>query len=177
MKTAILAAIAAASIAVPAYAQDAGSFSGAHAEALVGYDAVDTNSNGFGTPDGLLYGFGLGYDLQSGSLVYGLEGEISDSTTERTVAGVKLESDRDLYVGGRLGYALGDVALLYAKAGYSNARIDIDGDGANGDGVRVGGGIEYKLGGNLFLKGEYRYTNYEDDVERHQVVGGLGLRF
>lgn len=176
MKTAILAAVAAASVAVPAYAQEAGSFAGPHAEVLAGYDSLDTNSVA-GTPDGFLYGLGLGYDFQAGSIVYGVEAEVSDSTTERTVAGVKLESDRDLYAGGRLGYAMGDTALLYAKVGYTNARIDVDGDGSNGDGIRAGAGLDYKLGGNLFLRGEYRYSNYEADIERHQILGGVGIRF
>lgn len=53
----------------------------------------------------------------------------------------------------------------------------VAGIGDNGDDIRVGAGLEYKPGGNMFLKGEYRYSNYEGDVERHQIIGGLSLRF
>lgn len=178
MKTVIFAAMTAAlALSAPAFAQDGSTFVGPRAEAIVGYDAVKTNGNGAGTPDGLLYGVGLGYDFNLGSLVAGVEAEIADSTTKRTLGNVTVETDRDIYVGGRIGAPIGDMALLYAKAGYTNARIETAGFGDNGDGVRVGAGIEYKLASNLYVKGEYRYSNYQDDVERHQVVGGLGLRF
>jgi len=178
MKTVIFAAVAATLLSTaPAFAQDADSFVGPHAEVIAGYDAVKTNSNGFGTPDGFLYGFALGYDLRAGGAVLGLEAELADSTAKRNFVGGAIETDRDIYVGARAGVPLGDVALAYVKAGYTNARIEAAGIGDNGDGIRLGAGLEYKLGGNVFLKGEYRYSNYEGDVERHQVVGGLGLRF
>ncbi|EQB33338.1 outer membrane protein [Sphingobium ummariense] len=180
MKTVILAAVAAAAFAVsaPAFAQDAAPFTGPHAEVLAGYDKLDTNSNGLGSPDGFLYGIGLGYDYQSGNAVFGIEGEISDSTASRTISGTDIDAARDLYIGARAGFVVSPQALAYVKAGYTNARIETEGfGGENGDGVRVGAGLEYKLGGQVFVKGEYRYSNYEGDVERHQVVGGLGIRF
>lgn len=179
MKTVIFAAMSAAVLAVsaPAMAQEAAPFTGARAEALVGYDKLDTNS-AIGNPDGLLYGIGLGYDMQMGGAVLGIEGEVSDSTAKRTFLGTDIDAARDLYVGARAGFVIGDQALAYVKAGYTNARIETEGfGGENGDGVRVGAGLEYKLGGQLFLKGEYRYSNYEGDVERHQFATGLGLRF
>jgi len=176
MKTVIFAAAAAAIFsAAPAFAQD-DSFVGPRAEVIVGYDAVKTNSP-VGTPDGFLYGFGLGYDLRVGGAVLGLEAELSDSTTKRDLGGAVLESDRDIYVGARAGVPLGNTALAYVKAGYTNARLETAGVGANADGIRLGAGLEYKLSTNLFLKGEYRYSNYESNLERHQVVGGLGIRF
>lgn len=176
MKTVILAAAAAAVLsATPAFAQD-DSFVGPRAEVIVGYDSLKTNSP-IGTPDGFLYGFGLGYDLRAGGAVLGLEAELSDSTTKRDLGGAVLETDRDIYVGARAGLPIGSTALAYVKAGYTNARLETAGIGGNADGIRLGAGLEYKLGTNLFLKGEYRYSNYEADLERHQVVGGLGIRF
>lgn len=176
MKTVIFAATAAACIALsaPAFAQDKSApFTGAHIEGLAGYDAVKTNSNGLGTPGGFLYGVGLGYDLRAGGAIVGLEGELSDSTASR--AGI--DATRDIYVGGRIGVPISPSVLAYVKAGYSNARIEGAGLDRNGDGVRVGAGLEYDLGNKLFAKAEYRYTNYEQDVERHQVLGGIGIRF
>jgi len=178
MKTVIFAAMTAAlALSAPAFAQDGGTFTGPRAEAIVGYDAVKTNSNGLGTPDGFLYGVGLGYDFDLGGAVFGVEAELADSTTKRDVVGGTLESDRDIYVGGRVGLPIGTSTLAYVKAGYTNARLEAAGIGENGDGVRVGAGLEHRLSGNLFVKGEYRYSNYEGDIERHQLVGGLGLRF
>ena len=178
MKTVIFAATAAAILsAAPAFAQDSDSFVGPRAEVVAGYDAVKTNIDGVGTPDGFLYGFGLGYDFRAGGAILGLEAEISDSTAKRDFIDGSLETDRDLYVGARAGLPIGTSTLAYVKAGYTNARLEAAGIGGNADGVRVGAGIEYKLGGKVYLKGEYRYSNYEADLERHQVLGGVGIRF
>ncbi|MGE4322237.1 MAG: outer membrane protein [Sphingobium sp.] len=179
MKTVIFAAAAAVSaVSAPAFAQEAAPFTGPRAEVLVGYDKVDTNGSGIGNPDGLLYGIGLGYDVAVGGAILGIEGEVTDSTANANYFGDDVDAERDLYIGARAGFVIGDQALAYVKAGYTNARIKQEGfSGDNLDGVRVGAGLEYKLGGQLFLKGEYRYSNYELDVERHQVVGGVGIRF
>lgn len=180
MKTVIFAATAAAalSLSAPAMAQDYAPFTGPRAEVIVGYDKLDTNDGVIGNPDGLLYGAALGYDFQAGNVVLGIEGEVTESTGKTEFVGFDVDVARDLYVGGRVGVAMDAGSLLYAKAGYTNARLSTDGAGGdNGDGVRVGAGVEYKVGGQLYLKGEYRYSNYEGDVERHQVVGGLGIRF
>jgi len=178
MKTVIFAATAAALLsAAPALAQ-ADSFVGPRAEVIAGYDAVKATGNGLGTPDGFLYGFGLGYDARVSGAVVGLEAELSDSTAKRNFTGGSVDASRDIYVGARAGVPLGDVALAYVKAGYTNARFEANGFGSEKlDGIRLGAGLEYKLGTNLFLKGEYRYSNYEQDIVRHQVVGGLGIRF
>ena len=51
------------------------------------------------------------------------------------------------------------------------------------EGFRVGAGAEFKLSNNMYLKGEYRYSNYgkidgyDIDIDRHQVVAGVGIRF
>jgi outer membrane immunogenic protein len=179
MKTVIFAAITAAftALAAPAFAQDDTTFSGPRVEALTGYDSVKTNGNGLGNPDGFLYGAGLGYDFRRGNAVFGIDAELTDSTASvNTVAG-PIDATRDIYVGGRAGLVLGTKALAYVKAGYSNARIEGAGFNNNGDGLRVGAGLEYDLGNKLFAKAEYRYTNYEQDVERHQLLGGIGIRF
>jgi len=169
MKFKYILAVPALLIAAPAVAQDDAAFTGLHAEAVVGYDALDLGLPGVNNPDGVLYGVNLGYDVAvSGGVIAGIEAELADSTAER----FGVDAERDIYVGGRIGASLGS-ALVYAKAGYTNFRLG----GANGDGFRAGAGVEYALGGNLFLKGEYRYSNYEADVSRNQVVAGLGIRF
>lgn len=175
---------ASAAIAAPAFSQDApssASFAGPHIEAIGGWDRVQGRHS---HDDGVLYGVGAGYDLQRGSTVFGLEGEASDSTQKQSVAGITERARRDLYVGGRVGKVIGGNNLLYAKAGYTNARFSVSGTGTgntlaagNLDGVRVGAGIEHKLGDRAFVKTEYRYSNYQQGVSRNQVVAGVGFRF
>jgi outer membrane immunogenic protein len=72
--------------------------------------------------------------------------------------------------------------MVYGRGAYSNARVGIDlgnrdlGSQIN-EGWRVGGGAEFALSRNLYAKGEYRYTNYNQNIERHQGLVGLGVRF
>ena len=175
-------AVSTAALAAPAMAQDTDrTFSGAHVEALGGWDRVQGEG---AHDDGVLYGVGAGYDFRRGNTVFGVEGEATDSTQKESSGGLTEHASRDLYVGGRVGAVVGGNNLLYAKAGYTNARYGVSGtatgvDLAHGnlDGVRVGAGVEHQLSNNMFVKAEYRYSNYEQGVSRNQVVGGVGIRF
>ena len=195
MRKYLLAAVAATAFATPALAQTTGNApgTGLRIEGIVGYDnarvpGVDSS--------GVTYGARVGYDFNAGGLVLGIDGEVSDSSVEECENGFDTANDeicaefgRDLYVGGRIGAPVGSNTLLYASAGYTNARVNLDyEDGTNGtlndfrltddlDGVRVGAGAEFGIGSNAFVRAEYRYSNYEQDIERHQVVGGFGFRF
>ena len=197
MRKYLLAALAATTtvVATPALAQATGNApgTGLRVEGIVGYDnarvpGVDSS--------GVTYGARVGYDFDAGGLVVGIDGEVTDSSTEECENGFEATGDeicaefgRDLYVGGRVGARVGSNTLLYAGAGYTNARVNLDyDDGTAGgldnfrlaedlDGVRVSGGAEFGIGTNAFVRAEYRYSNYEQDIERHQVVGGFGFRF
>jgi len=112
-----------------------------------------------------------------------------------------IEAGRDLYVGARVGVLATPSTLIYAKGGYTNAQYnllatdnttDVDTD-IDLDGWRIGGGLEQSFGGNFYAKAEYRYSNYGEgeveapsglesdrfdvDVDRHQVLVGVGYRF
>ncbi|MGH6780570.1 MAG: outer membrane protein [Phenylobacterium sp.] len=188
-KVATALLLASAVAATPALAQDAASFSGPRVEGVIGWDRSQANG---GHDDGVLYGIGAGYDFQRGNTVFGVEAELTDSDAKdcigaATAADPRLcaKAGRDLYVGGRAGFVVGGSTLLYAKAGYTNARYKLsadDGvatisDGSNLDGVRVGAGAEYAVGPNSYVKAEYRYSNYEQGLERHQALAGFGFRF
>ncbi|MBU3077244.1 outer membrane protein [Sphingomonas quercus] len=188
MRNLVLAAMFAATAAAPALAQDAAaSFTGPRVEGIVGWDRVSND----GHDDGVTYGVGAGYDMRFGNLVAGVETELSDSNVKQCYGvsvggnGVCASMGRDIYVGGRVGTVLGDRTLLYAKAGYTNARASLAVTTPNGttrahenlDGVRVGAGAEYALTSNAYLKAEYRYSNYQDGFSRNQLVGGFGFRF
>lgn len=192
MKKFLIAALTAGAFAAPAMAQEAAPFTGFRVEGLAGYDNIKGNGGG---RDGIAYGGAAGYDFQLGSAVAGIEGEYLDSDTKGCETAFLTTNDticangkRDLYVGGRIGFAAAPSTLLYAKAGYTNAKVGViytdPTTPANSfrvsdelDGIRVGAGVEQKLGTNLYAKAEYRYSNYESGIERHQVLGGVGFRF
>lgn len=185
--------------ATPAFAQDRAPFTGAKVEALAGYDSISDGAPGSdGSTGGVAYGIGAGYDAPIGNVRLGGEVEWMDSTTRERASGVlvandrfRANTDRDLYVGGRIGYVLSPSAMLYAKAGYTNARVEsrytvgttATRSGVNLDGFRLGAGVEYAMSPNMYVKGEYRYSHYGDqdgaslDVDRHQLIAGVGIRF
>jgi outer membrane immunogenic protein len=228
MRKLLLAALLAGSTAAPAFAQPAGNaspFTGLRVEGIAGYDSlrsgdsstddVDTNDdNGDESIDGVAFGAGVGYDFDLGGVVAGIEGEFTESTGEQdsdeTIDGVNftsgIETGRDLYIGGRIGFRAGPSTLVYGKAGYTNTSIEanIEGGGdrfefdSNVDGYRLGAGIEQLIGPRSFAKLEYRYSNYNNldfsddfdfddfdsedfdtniDLDRHQIVAGVGIRF
>ena len=193
MRKYLVAALLVAGVATPAFAQSGATFTGPRVEAIVGWDHSGRKDTGHN--NGVTYGVGAGYDFQMGGAVVGVEGEASDATTDRCAHDVSVTGDalcfkakRDLYVGGRVGAVVGSNTLLYAKAGYTNGRFGLDykdgGTGAanfksgrNLDGYRIGAGVEHAIGTRSFVKAEYRYSNYQDGFDRHQVVAGVGFRF
>ena len=213
----IMTGVAATAIALPAAAQDNSTFTGPRVEALAGYDIVrpgstvdiDNNDDVDQSIEDVAYGVGVGYDFAMGGVVLGIEGEYMESeastdfdTTGFTGFGVgNVEAGRDLYVGARAGILATPSTLVYVKGGYTNAQLnvlasdnttDVDTD-VDLDGFRVGAGVEQAISENLFVKGEYRYSKYEEgefeapsglesdrfdvDLDRHQFMVGVGARF
>lgn len=119
--------------------------------------------------------------------------------TEFGVANI--DAGRDLYVGARVGVLVTPKTLLYVKGGYTNARFNVlatdnttdTRTNIDLDGWRAGAGVEFAVAENFFVKAEYRYSNYgkgeveapsglesdrfDVDVDRHQGVVGVGMRF
>jgi outer membrane immunogenic protein len=190
MRKYIAAALLAGTLATPALAQESANLGGLRVEGLIGYETTDVEDEG---ADGLAYGVGIGYDVQSGGAVFGIEAEAGKSEVDECVSNAVAvgdvlcaDSGRDLYVGGRVGAAFGANSLVYLKGGYTNARMELEYDPAVGntvvtkedlDGVRVGGGVQFGLGPNLYGKAEYRYSNYEQGFDKHQGLVGVGFRF
>ncbi|RVQ68904.1 porin family protein [Croceicoccus ponticola] len=185
----LVAGTAFGAIAMPAAAQNmqGGNFSGPRVEAIIGYDASQagsTSDNELNDQDdqdidGLLYGVGIGYDMDMGGLVLGIEGEYTDSTakTEFSDGGDyegfglgRVDTGRDLYVGARLGAKVAPDLLAYVKGGYTNTKFNVlatDGEteleqDINTDGWRAGAGLEYAMSDNMFTKIEYRYSTYKE---------------
>ena len=149
-----LAAAAAATLATPVMASD---FAGPRFEVTAGADDV----TGGVDPTDVTYGAALGYDLQFGKVVVG---------AEATAANV---FDRaDLGVGARLGYVLNENVLGYVRGGYTN----LDLGARSVDGATVGAGLEVNVNGPVFVKAEYRYTDFEGNLGRHGALVGIGIR-
>lgn len=175
---------AAALVATSASAAD---IAGPRVEAVIGWDQVSLS--GIGNRSGFMYGLGLGYDFAIGETVsLGVDGEIAGSTGSLNVTDgfdfYNVSAGRDLYVGARITGKVAENVAVYAKGGYSNARISLKTNDPvfgnlsdNGDGFRLGAGAQYLLGGGAYIGAEYRYTNYEGDFSRNQIVATLGYRF
>ena len=84
------------------------------------------------------------------------------------------------------GIKVGEAGKLYALAAYTNARFKtryttpagaVTRDAENLDGFRIGAGYQHRIAGGAYGEVEYRYSNYENDVSRHQVLLGVGVKF
>ena len=217
MRTMFVALLLTGGVASPALAQDGSPFTGFRVEALGGYDVLKSGDENYDDGDdsmeGVAFGVGAGYDFDLGGVVAGIEGEFTESTGKQEYDetldvpfSTRIETGRDLYVGGRIGMRVAPATLVYAKGGYTNTSIEAQFDGdddrleldTNADGWRVGAGVEQLFGDNMFGKVEYRYSNYNNldysddfdlgdldpenystdiDLDRHQVMLGLGFRF
>ncbi|HLL29590.1 MAG TPA: porin family protein [Allosphingosinicella sp.] len=180
-----------ASVAVLAAAAAPASAEGLRAEIHGGWDHARGDGDG---ENGIVYGIGAGYDFDIGKkMELGVDLSADLSSLEECRAGVVLPGDRacldagrDLAAAVRLGYKVSDRGTLYALAGYTNARFRFDyttpagvttRDGRNLDGLRLGVGYQHGFGEKVYGKVEYRYSNYESDVTRHQVLLGVGVKF
>lgn len=168
-------------------------------------DADDQSIDGFGYGVQLGYDVDLGGAVIGAEAEYAdstANVEFADDDFEGFGLG-NVETGRDLYVGARLGAKVGPDAMVYVKGGYTNAKFNINSsyDGTafesdfDADGYRLGAGAEYALSNNAFVKLEYRYSNYSEgevdfegadvpdserfglDLDRHQVMAGVGFRF
>jgi outer membrane immunogenic protein len=146
--------------------------------------------------DGFVGGAHVGYNVQVGSFVLGVEGdlEVADIDGDRRWASVvfpgafasaKSEINFQGSIRSRFGFAF-DRALVYGTAGLAFANIEntySTGDGAvtaiekfdeTQWGWTVGAGVEYAFTNNLTGRVEYRYTKFGDYRNNTNliVVGG-----
>jgi outer membrane immunogenic protein len=135
--------------------------------------------------DGFVLGGHVGYNVQFGSFVVGVEGDLEyadlgGNNNAFVLTGVPgvfalnsgLGIDWQGSIRARLGFAF-DRVLVYATGGFAFASIDDSNNFAilapgfvNGDdsvtGWTLGVGVEYAITNNLTTRLEYRYTNYDD---------------
>ena len=183
--------IAAAPLAILTVAAAPAKAEGFRAEIHTGWDHVSSDGQG---ESGIMYGIGLGYDFAvAEKLEVGIDLSADLSSTDECVAGAVVANDlacldarRDLAAALRVGYKVTEQGTIYGLAGYSNARVRASyttpagvttSDSANLDGFRLGVGYQHGFGERVYGKVEYRYSNYEADVSRHQVLFGVGVNF
>jgi outer membrane immunogenic protein len=148
------------------------------------------------SPKGMMYGGTLGYNMQAGSLVYGLEGDFSFSDMKGSAIGAPLVScdlsDNWLAtLRGRIGYAF-DRFLPYLTGGGAYGNVEAATSSALGSisdsgsrlGYTVGAGVEYAFLSSWTAKIEYLYvdlgkfeTSTVTDVSSHEHVFRFGLNY
>jgi len=133
--------------------------------------------------DGWLFGGHLGFSVQNGPFVFGLEGDIAGTTIRGDDAGVGGTKDQSQFdhlwsVRGRVGYVVMPQLLVFATAGWGFAdikHVNFSSPGCCGthgvDGFTWGGGIQWALNNVLSVRAEYR--NY--DFGSYSVSNAPGL--
>jgi outer membrane immunogenic protein len=186
MRTYLIAAVAALAVSSPAYAGNVS------VEVQGGYDAPKFDGTA-GTVDGISYGATLAYEMPIDETIFlGAEVSIDDSSAKEC-GGAATAADprvcvnlgRDLGAGVRFGVDFGKSSSVYGMVGYSNLRVGVtadDGTGAVGgaanvDGIKLGAGFRQWFGKRAYGKVEYRYSNYQGGLERHQGLVGVGYQF
>lgn len=144
--------------------------------------------------DSVSGGVFAGYDFKLGSnVVIGGEAGAHFGADDKIVrntgnALVTVDPKRSIDLTARAGYLVSDYTLLYARGGYTNARVRTTVAGPAGaltasenrDGWLIGGGLEHALGDNVSARAEYRYSDLGEGngkFDRHQALFGISYRF
>jgi outer membrane immunogenic protein len=146
-----------------------------------------------GSSDSLLGGGQLGYNWQSGRLVFGAEGDWSWQDLNSQNGTAHFSEDWQATIRGRVGYAMGPW-LPYATGGLALTKVRAEIDGLGSDeyvrpGFAAGAGVERFFAGNLSGKIEYLYadvpsettniggTNFNGGSGNHGVRAGVNFHF
>lgn len=161
----------------PVYSMPGYNWTGFYAGINGGYGFGKSDWTGTGvsagtSPKGALFGGTLGYNLQTGSMVWGLEGDIDYSWMKGSAvgtgacAGVGCETRNDWFgtARGRIGYAGWDRWLPYFTGGAAFGNVKAStAAGVSEDKTRfgwtIGAGIEYAIMTNWTTKIEYLYAD------------------
>ncbi len=126
--------------------------------------------NGLGG-EGIFGTVGIGYDRQFGRFVGGvffdydfsnISGDFALNLGNQNYKATWTLND-SWSVGGRSGYLINPSTLAYTLLAYTQADYSVPSVLQNPvrEGYTVGGGLETHLGGNWFLKAEYRFTELD----------------
>lgn len=148
----------------------AGSFVGGSLEQFATRQSASASGSAFGATTGAL----VGYNWQSGALVYGLEGDIGSNygakkfSAKPGLVANQIDSIYAIHARARLGYDMGAFmpfvagGLAYNRAEqYRQSPLDFDGQSHNLAGWTIGAGVDAKVTlpilGPSILRAEYLY--------------------
>lgn len=198
--SATVATVLAAATAAPATAAE---FNGPFVGAQVGWQSekMKNTDSSFGltpvddTVNSVTGGIYVGYDKRvADRVVIGAEAGLdfaSDDETQASVAGMTYSVDPkySFDLTARAGYLVTPETMVYARGGYTNARVGtsvaslagIQSDSDNQDGWLAGAGVERQIKDNISARLEYRYSRFSQDSDgkdnRNRVLAGLSYRF
>lgn len=168
-------------------------WSGVYLGAMLGYTWAEYSVEGLNDIDdnGYVAGAYTGFNFQSGSLVFGVEGDFASVGLDETSGGATLETDMIGSVRGRVGYAF-DRVLAYGTGGVAFANVTAD-DGTVSDdnwhsGYTLGAGVEAAMTDHILARVEYLYSDFGEetydlttdtdaDLTSHTIRAGLGYKF
>lgn len=142
--------------------------------------------------NGFLLGTFAGYNFMFDNFVIGVEGDFTYNWNDNNyhAFGTHGEVGTDLAgsVRSRVGYAF-DRTLLYATGGWTATRGFIDTPASDENrtfqGWTLGAGVDWAVTETIFVRGEYRYNDYDDktisgvniDLDQHQATIGVAYKF
>ncbi len=149
------------------------SWAGPYLGATLGYEWGSV-SNSPTKPKGIVGGATAGYNMQSGAVVFGLEGDISATGADDRFATYKFSNPWFGTVRGRLGYAFNNV-LLYGTAGLAFGSLEAEANGLQQSQTSVGWtagvGAEVGIYQNWTAKIEYLYVDLSKNT--YTLTGAL----
>ncbi|HET6839069.1 MAG TPA: outer membrane protein [Bradyrhizobium sp.] len=154
------------------------SWAGPYLGGTLGYESGSVSHNPT-KPAGLLGGIEAGYNLQSGPLVFGVEGDLQATAADDTFAPWKFSNPWFGTVRGRVGYAFNNI-LFYGTGGLAFGELRGENlflsESHASAGWTAGVGAEFGLARNWSAKIEYLYV---DLAESPFTITGVsnGYRF
>lgn len=185
--------------AAPVISTPIAGWEGGYAGIALGYGFSGETQAGFPAPgndietDGFVGNGFAGWNFQSGSFVYGVEGDVGYNGMKGSNAGTESKGGVDGTLRARLGFAATDNLLIYGTAGGAAERLKVSEGGVSDTntmlGWTAGAGVDAKLTDKVFGRVEYRYTKFgsesfntgsgAQDVKdsSNKVLFGLGMQF
>jgi outer membrane immunogenic protein len=162
---------------------------GVYAGVNLGYQWGDV-TNSAANPSGVAGGGQVGYNWQSGQLVFGAEADLQVSGADDTFAPWKFSNPWFGTVRGRLGYAFNNI-LLYGTVGFAYGDLTAELAGLDETKTEIGWtgglGVEYGFNPNWSAKLEYLYldlanrayalTGTSNGIESSLLRVGLNYHF
>ncbi|HUL90512.1 MAG TPA: outer membrane protein [Pseudolabrys sp.] len=141
-------------------------------------------ATGSTSPGGGLFGGTVGFNLQSGAFVYGVEGDVAGSWIRSSTStgtgfcsfpGCQIQTSWFATARGRIGYAF-DRVLLYVTAGGAFGDVQMSTGGLSATSTNAGWtaglGLEYAFLGPWSAKAEYLYADLGSGSCGLAICGG-----